>query len=151
MLRRLPFRFLNQTVLWLILAVLALTTVAPFLWMIATSFKHVADVFSPIPSFLPVDQTTGKIYFTLENYTFVYSYAGLDAALLNSLYVIVILIPLKLFFDALAAYAFARIPFKGNKLLFNIVLTSIMVPGIALLIPRVYVTKRLVSTIPSGA
>lgn len=134
---------IRQTILYIILTILAIVTVAPFLWMIATSFKHAPDIYTTIPNFLPADRKTGKLYFTLDNYVFVFNYVGMGSAFMNSLFVAIVLIPSKLLLDAIAAYAFARMSFPGKDFLFKLVLTSIMVPGVALLIPRVFVTQLL--------
>lgn len=45
--------------------------------------------------------------------------------------------------DALAAYAFARIPFPGRDKLFAVLLAGMMVPTITLLVPRIHITQAL--------
>lgn len=121
----------------------AVVALAPFVWMVATSFKRPQDVFTPTPNLLPTDARTGQWAGTLTNYLQVLDLGGFAVALLNSVIVAVVLIPGKLLLDALAAYAFARIPFPGRDALFLVVLATIMVPGIALLIPKVFVTQEL--------
>lgn len=116
---------------------------APFVWMVATSFKQPQDVFTPTPNLLPTDARTGQWAGTFANHLQVLDLGGFAVALLNSVIVVVVLIPGKLLLDALAAYAFARIPFPGRDALFLVVLATIMVPGIALLIPKVFVTQEL--------
>lgn len=133
---------MNQVILFSILLVLGIICVFPFLWMISTSFKYAVDALTTTPNLLPVSQKTGRFYLDFDNYRRIFGY-GAGRALLNSFIVVAVLIPSKLFLDALAAYAFARIPFPGRDRLFSILLASIMVPGVALLIPRVYITKVL--------
>ncbi|MEV0196281.1 carbohydrate ABC transporter permease [Nonomuraea sp. NPDC050691] len=116
---------------------------APFVWMIATSFKQPQDVFTPTPTLLPTDARTGAWAPTLDNYLQVLGIGGFATAFLNSVIVVVILVPAKLLLDALAAYAFARIEFPGRNALFMVLLATMMVPGVALLIPKVFITQEL--------
>ncbi|GAA3413103.1 carbohydrate ABC transporter permease [Streptosporangium vulgare] len=122
---------------------LALVSVVPFLWMLATSFKHGSDVYTKVPSLLPLDRKTGEFSPTLENYEHVLQVSGLGQAFVNSVWVCLILVPAKLLVDALAAYAFARIPFPGRDKLFVVLLAGMMVPTITLLVPRIHVTQAL--------
>lgn len=99
---------------YIALVLLAAISVIPFLWMLATSFKHGSDVYTKVPSLLPLDRKTGEWSPTLENYEHVLQVGGLGQAFLNSVWVCLILVPGKLLVDALAAYAFARIPFAAG-------------------------------------
>jgi len=135
--------FCKRLVLYIALLIIAILMVSPFVWMISTSLKKGPDVFAPIPTLLPINKKTGDIYATLENYRYVLIKKGFAMAFFNSLIVVGIVVPLKLFLDALGGYAFARIPFPGRDKLFLLLLSSMMIPGIALLIPRVHITKVL--------
>jgi len=137
------YEFCKRLVLYITLFIIAILMVSPFVWMISTSLKNGPDVFTPIPTLLPINKKTGNIYVTLENYRYVLMEKGFAIAFFNSLIVAGIVVPLKLFLDALGGYAFARIPFPGRDKLFLLLLSSMMVPGTALLIPRVYITKVL--------
>ncbi|MEV4381403.1 carbohydrate ABC transporter permease [Streptosporangium sp. NPDC049644] len=128
---------------YIALVLLAAISVIPFLWMLATSFKHGPDVYTKVPSLLPLDRKTGEWSATLENYEHVLRVGGLGQAFLNSVWVCLILVPGKLLVDALAAYAFARIPFPGRDKLFVVLLAGMMVPTITLLVPRIHVTQAL--------
>ncbi|MER5999934.1 carbohydrate ABC transporter permease [Nonomuraea sp. NPDC051941] len=125
------------------LVLLAAVSVVPFLWMLATSVKHGQDIYSKVPNLLPLDKKTGEWAATLDNYDYVLDVGGLGNAFVNSVWVCAILVPAKLLVDALAAYAFARIPFPGRDRLFVIMLGGMMVPAITLLVPRIHVTQAL--------
>ncbi|MET7331388.1 carbohydrate ABC transporter permease [Nonomuraea sp. NPDC005650] len=125
------------------LVLLAAVSVVPFLWMLATSVKHGQDIYSKVPNLLPLDKKTGEWAATLDNYDYVLNVGGLGNAFVNSVWVCAILVPAKLLVDALAAYAFARIPFPGRDKLFVIMLGGMMVPAITLLVPRIHVTQAL--------
>lgn len=133
----------RQVLFWVILSLLVVVFVFPFLWMISTSLKRAPDVYTTVPSLIPRDYKTGEIYATLDNYEYVLTRKNLAKAFLNSVIVTGIVVPLKLLLDSLAAYSFARINFPGKQKLFMLLLSSMMVPGIALLIPRVIVTRSL--------
>ncbi|MER5421941.1 carbohydrate ABC transporter permease [Streptosporangium roseum] len=129
--------------IYVALVLLAAVSVIPFVWMLATSFKHGSDVYTKVPSLLPLGRKTGEFSPTLENYEHVLEVGGLGQAFVNSVWVCLILVPAKLLIDALAAYAFARIPFPGRDKLFVLLLAGMMVPTITLLVPRIHVTQQL--------
>ncbi|MBT2229743.1 carbohydrate ABC transporter permease [Nonomuraea sp. NEAU-A123] len=129
--------------IYVALVLLAAVSVVPFLWMLATSFKHGHDIYTKVPNLLPVDRKTGEWAATLENYDYVLNVGGLGRAFVNSVWVCLILVPAKLLIDALAAYSFARIPFPGRDKLFVVLLGGMMVPTITLLVPRIHVTQSL--------
>jgi multiple sugar transport system permease protein len=132
-----------QVVAYVLLAAGALVALTPFIWMIATSFKQPQDVFTTTPNLLPLDSQTGAWAGTLDNFREVLGLGGFTTALINSVIVVVVVVPGKLFLDALAAYAFARIEFPCRDILFMVVLATMMVPGVALLIPKVFITQEL--------
>jgi multiple sugar transport system permease protein len=129
--------------IYVALVLLALVSVVPFLWMLATSVKHGTDIYTKVPNLLPLDRKTGEWAPTLDNYGYVLDVGGLGTAFVNSVWVCAVLVPAKLLIDALAAYAFARIPFPGRDKLFAVLLAGMMVPTITLLVPRIHVTQAL--------
>jgi multiple sugar transport system permease protein len=129
--------------IYLALVLLASVSVVPFVWMLATSFKHGSDIYTKVPSLLPLDRKSGAWAATLDNYSYVLDVGGLGRAFVNSVWVCAVLVPAKLLIDALAAYAFARIPFPGRDKLFVVLLGGMMVPAITLLVPRIHVTQAL--------
>ncbi|MEU4229947.1 carbohydrate ABC transporter permease [Nonomuraea sp. NPDC026600] len=129
--------------IYVALVLLAAVSVVPFLWMLATSFKHGHDIYTKVPNLLPVDRKTGEWAATLENYDYVLNVGGLGRAFVNSVWVCLVLVPAKLLIDALAAYSFARIPFPGRDKLFVVLLGGMMVPTITLLVPRLHITQAL--------
>ncbi|GAA2274275.1 carbohydrate ABC transporter permease [Nonomuraea roseoviolacea subsp. roseoviolacea] len=134
---------MRRASIYLALVLLVAVSVVPFLWMVATSLKHGQDIYTKVPSLLPLDRRTGAWAATLENYAYVLQVGGLGRAFLNSAWVCLVLVPAKLLVDALAAYAFARIRFPGRDTLFVVLLGGMMVPAVTLLIPRLHVTQAL--------
>ncbi len=136
-------RRVGLTLAYTAVVLLAAVSMLPFVWMVATSFKHGADVYTRVPQPLPLDHRTGRFAPTLDNYRYALNVGGLGRAFLNSVVICAILVPAKLLIDALAGYAFARIDFPGREKLFVLLLSGMMVPAIALLVPRVHVTQQL--------
>ena len=123
----------------------------PVLWIVTTSFKRQADV-QTIPP---------KIFFgpTLDNYTSILAQHQTDLAQLeakgylayrdflpsygNSLMVGLLSTALAIVLGGLAAYAFARLQFRGRRVLMLYILFTRMVPPLGLLIPTFLVYSNL--------
>jgi len=128
--------------LYALLIIVTLMTIGPFIWLLASSFKHAQDINTLVPTLLPVDKVTGKIYSpTLENYKQAIEYLDFGRMFLNSFFVTGIITFLNVLFNSMAAFAFARIPFWGRNSIFYIMLASLMLPYPAVLIPTFYIVK----------
>lgn len=100
---------------------------APFYWMIVSSLRRTADIFDP--SFLPTPPST-------ENYSDVFEPVNNFArALLNSIIVAGTTTVLVLLIGTFAAYALARLDFRGKNLALSLIIATSMFPGIALVVP----------------
>ncbi len=106
----------------------AILWIAPVLWMISTSLKPETLVMTLVPQWIPP-------VVTLENYGRALQKAPILLWFSNSVTIAVLSTGLVLLADAMAAYAFARIRFAGNRLLFVITLCTMMVPSQVTLIP----------------
>jgi len=110
--------------------------VAPFWYMVTTSFKPQSTIFEIPPQLWPQPAT-------LNNYV-----AALDKDLfglyfLNSLVVAITSTVLTVLASSLLAYAFARLEFPGREALFYIFLLGMMIPPVMLIIPQFIVAKSL--------
>ena len=112
---------------WLLGLAVALAWAAPFVWMVSTSFKYPEDVMTKGIEWLPHRVT-------LNNYIKVFEYPVLRWAF-NSVVQASISTSLCVFFGALAGYAFARFRFPGNRLIFLIFLSSLMIPAEVTVVP----------------
>lgn len=108
---------------------IALITVYPFLWMIATSFKLEGDIFANPLSLIPET-------FTWDNYMKLFDTIPFARYFLNSAILAVSGAITNVFFGALAGYAYAKLEFKGKKFTFRMLLTSMMIPGVVTMIPQ---------------
>lgn len=125
-----------KDILWYLGAmIIALITVYPFLWMIATSFKPEAEIYSDSLSLFTKNMS-------LANYTNVFETIPFMRYFLNSLILAVGGVLTNIFFGALAGYSFAKLKFKGKKPTFIMFLSTMMVPGIVTMIPQFLVLKN---------
>jgi ABC-type glycerol-3-phosphate transport system permease component len=120
----------NNTVkgifLYPLLLLLAAIILYPLAWMIYSSFKSNADIFSNVFA-LP-----SQIY--LGNYITVFTEGAMGLYFRNSLLIAVVSVAGLLVITSLAAYAFATFRFRGSTALFMILLLGLMVPPQALII-----------------
>jgi multiple sugar transport system permease protein len=107
---------------------LALITVAPFLWMVMTSFKDLPDILTYPPVWWPK-------HFILDNYVNAFSAAPFGRYYFNSIFVAVAVTIGQIFTCSMAAFAFARLNFRGRDVLFYIFLGTMMIPGQVTMIP----------------
>ena len=125
----------------------ALLFVAPFVWLISASFQPVGDLFSYPPHWIPRDTT-------LEGYKAFFGHGSTAASranapdgvgrwFLNSVFVSSATTACQLFFNALAAYVFAKRRFPGRDIIFFAFLATMMVPANVTLIPNYLVLKHI--------
>lgn len=119
--------------------VLALTTVisiAPFFYVVSTSFKETRSLFTYPPHWLP-----DPVY--LGNYVALFAAHPFGWWLGNTLFVAGVVTFLKLFIDTMAAYVFAKLEFTGKRFVMTSLLISVAVPAAALLIPLFLITRSM--------
>jgi multiple sugar transport system permease protein len=115
---------------------LAGAALLPLLWMISTSLKGDADVFSYPPQWIPSD-------FRWDNYTSLWDDLPMTRWIVNTLGVSVTVVAGQLLFCSMAAYAFARLRFRGREPLFYLFLGSMMIPYQVTLIPAFVLISKL--------
>ena len=125
------------------LAVMSLLLVLPFVWMVLTSVKHVAEVGSP--SWLP-----GAAGWHWSNYRDVFRTIPFDLYMWNSVLVASWVTLLVLVTSSMAAYSFTRIDWPGRDQVFFLYLATMMLPGLVTMIPnyQIMIHLRLVDTLP---
>ncbi len=119
--------------LYVLLSLLAVTTIMPLVWMVSTSLKE-PNV--PVTNFLP-----GKP--TLENYAKVFEAIPFGRYYLNSILVSVIITFGQVFTSALAAFAFARLEFPGRNKIFFAYLATMMIPAAVTMVPLFMLLTKL--------
>ncbi|WP_373233271.1 carbohydrate ABC transporter permease [Cohnella sp.] len=113
----------------LFLLALGIMMIYPFLWMLSVSLERLANVELPFPPRIIPEN------FSWFNYKLVFENGMLVTAYLNSLTVAVFSVLLSVGAALLAGYAFSRGSFPGKKILFFIVLATMMIPFETRLIP----------------
>lgn len=124
---------------WLVFTLLllgALLTCGPFIWMISTSLKPMADVFKFPPQLW---STTPQP----ANYLRIFTTIPFGRAITNSLIVAASVTVLQLVVCSMAAYAFSCLRFRGREALFLIYLAALMVPSQVTLIPNFILIRNL--------
>ena len=101
----------------------AVIVLFPFYWMILTSFKSYGSYNAEyVPKFYATDPT-------LQNYADAFTLVPLGKYLLNTVLFTVITTASMLIVITLAAFAFARLSFRGKDLLFTLFLSLMMIPN----------------------
>jgi multiple sugar transport system permease protein len=113
------------------IAVIVVYCLAPFYWMVVSALRRPTDQFSN--SFIPSPAS-------LKNLTAAFSSSnGFGRALINSLIVASLTTLLTLILGITAAYALARLDFRGKGLLLSLIIATSMFPTIAVVVPLVQV------------
>lgn len=133
---------LKYILIYLVLIAVTIAFILPYLWLISSSLKTV-DGFSSVKfSLLPLDGE-GNINIVWSNYANAWKELNIPQVFTNTIIICIVNTIANLFFNALAAYAFARMKFKGRDHIFLFILTSMMVPGCVMLIPNLLIVNQM--------
>jgi multiple sugar transport system permease protein len=125
-----------QAALYVVLILLALAIVLPLIWMLITSFKTDADaVRNPysLPSPISLDA-----YTTLasgQQPIFLWLWNSFLAATIQTVLILVT--------ASMGAYALARLDFAGKKVVFGVIIATLLVPPVVFLIPNYLIVQNL--------
>lgn len=122
--------------LHLVLLIGSVCMALPFLWMVLSSFKPLSEIFLQPPQLLPMNWEPGNYIDALTGVPFL-------RGVWNSLYISILVTLGTLLTCSMAAYAFARIDFIGNRALFMVFLATMMVPGQLTIIPLYIIMGRI--------
>jgi len=131
-----PPRGLNGIWFVGIVLVLALMTIIPLYWMVATAFTPAALTVRFPPEIIPSNPT-------LRNFAEILNRPGFLMWVLNSTIMAVTVTVFTVLTASMAGYAFAKMPFKGNKPLFWLHIMAVMLPNEAILVPLFIIVTRL--------
>lgn len=116
------------TIGMIILILIAVSVLFPLFWLLVSSFKSDIDVLKWPPLLFP---TT----WTIAQYQYVIKAIPVLKMLRNTVVFAGLVTVISLYIDSLAAYAYARMRFRGRKVIFSIVLLTMMVPFQVIMIP----------------
>ncbi|MEW6549804.1 MAG: carbohydrate ABC transporter permease [Spirochaetota bacterium] len=113
---------------YLVLSLFTVLMVFPFLWMLSSSFKDYTQILQM--KFLPTAPT-------LENYKYIFfsTSSRFPQWFLNSAIVAVCTTASVLFFDSLLGYVLSKFRFPGKKIIFLLIVSTLMIPTEMLVIP----------------
>lgn len=116
----------TNPVVYVLLALGGIIMIFPFVWMVATSFKQPWDVFNL--SIIPPEAT-------FNNYIRLFEKSNFPRWFLNSFVVGLLVTFSVLFFDSLVGYTLCKFNFRGKKIIFILILSTMMIPTEMLVIP----------------
>ncbi|WP_213618841.1 carbohydrate ABC transporter permease [Paenibacillus sp. J22TS3] len=129
-------RRLANTIIFIVLAIGAIVMIAPLLWMLTTSVKDKQDVFALPPKWIPD-------VFHFNTYVEIWEKGPLLTGITNSLIVAVSVTVVGTFTSSLAAFAFAKLKFPHKNKIFLLLLSAIMIPYPAVMIPQFIMFSEL--------
>ncbi|MGA7303803.1 MAG: carbohydrate ABC transporter permease [Rhodothermales bacterium] len=127
---------MKKILLRMALALLAVPVLLPFLWMLSTSFKPLAEVNQYPPVWIGPNMT-------IEPYVDMFSFLPFATYTLNSFLVAISATVLTLVFGSLAGFSLSRFRFRGKHLLLMLFLLSQMLPGASVVIPLFQLLRKL--------
>lgn len=129
--------------LYLVLVVALVIVVAPFAWMVLGSFKGEGELRQVPPTWWPQSGS-------LDNYTELFSRLNFGQFFVNSALVAAVVTAGNLVFCSMLGYALAMLDFRGKKVLFAMVMGTLMIPGVVTFVPLFILVSNagLVDTLP---
>jgi multiple sugar transport system permease protein len=118
------------------LALAALLTLAPLLWMLSVSFMRAGEASTFPPPLLPSQPT-------LDHYRALISQGGIGRQFLNSLGLALAATLLSVTFNTLAGYAFAKLHFAGRERIFGTLIAALVIPGQVAMLPLFLMLKGM--------
>lgn len=125
-------RIAQYALMLLIVAVMVL----PFIWMLSTSLKGQQYILKMPPQLIPNP-------LTFESYTTLAERVALGRTMFNSVFVAVATTVGQILVSAMAAYAFARMTWRGRDVVFLLYLATMMIPSIVLVLPQFILVRSL--------
>ena len=118
--------------------IVGLAFLLPLFWMISASLKTPGEMFAKEFKWIPENPRW-------ENYKSIWTDAEVNMTngFINSAIISVSSIVVALIFSSLAAYAFAKVDFKGKNFVFMLFLSTMMIPGEVTIIPRFMIFHKI--------
>lgn len=126
----------SQTLKYILLLVISIIFIFPILWSVICSFKPEIDIVSYPPKWIPNVVTISNYATVLSKYPYLkWGY--------NSVFVTVVSTLLILLLSSLAAYALGRFHFKGRKLIYGTIITMLLIPIQAYVVPLFLICSKM--------
>jgi len=124
---------IKKIIIWTILFIGALGMIVPLIFMFSTSLKVGEEVYNL--SLIPAEPT-------LENYVYLFDNSEFFTWFFNSFVVAIGVTVSVLFFDSLIGYTLCKFDFRGKKIIFVAILSTMMIPTEMLVIPWYIMSKN---------
>jgi multiple sugar transport system permease protein len=134
--RRIRVRPARQWLTYTALIVAGAATMLPFVWMVLSSFKTQGEILRNPTGFWPSDPTWG-------NYAKWFSELNIQNFFFTSLLVAVVTVLGNLAFCSMVGYALAKMDFPGKRVLFLLVMITLMTPGVVTFVPLFVLISKL--------
>lgn len=126
----------RRVLIYLLMAAFAVIMLLPFYWSIITAIRPLMESMRIPISFVPNE-------ITFDNFTEFFSKQdNFFSALGNTIIITAVGMFTNLFFGSMAGYAFSKLRFRGRKIIFRIMILSLMIPSIVTLLPQYYVLAK---------
>ena len=120
-----------------LMVLLCLVIIYPLIWTIFSSFKTNQQIFSESPiNLIPRP-------FTTDNYQKLLTIYDVPLMVFNGLYLAIVIPVLSMLTSSMAAYALARLRFRGRNVIFLLLISTMMIPGYVTLIPNFAIMVKL--------
>lgn len=120
-----------------LMVLLCLVIIYPLIWTIFSSFKTNQQIFSESPiNLIPRP-------FTMGNYQKLLTIYDVPLMVFNGLYLAIVIPVLSMLTSSMAAYALARLRFRGRNVIFLLLISTMMIPGYVTLIPNFAIMVKL--------
>lgn len=136
MVRRNGKYYAKRVLFYLVVCTLALVCVIPLYWMVRSSFMKNTQIYVMDPFVFWPDEMLW------ENYIDAIKAANFGKYAINTIIIVGGCLVGTLLTSAMAAYAFSRVKWKGQKFCFSMILTTMMLPGTVTLIPQFLIWRN---------
>lgn len=134
---------------YIVLILGLIITTTPMMYLVGTSFKSNITLYDYPPKLFPSLKDL-----SLANYVEILIKESFYRNLLNSMMVTVLTVILAALISSAMAYCIARYSFPGKNLLFSIIMATMIIPGLALIVPQyelaswLHITRKLFGLVP---
>ena len=131
-----PVMIVLKVLLYVVLIALALFTLIPFVWMLSSSLKLDREVFSYPIRWIPET-------FHWENYKLIWTKVPLLTYFKNTAVIAILVTFIQTLTSSFAAYAFAKLQFRGRNVLFICYVATIAVPWQTYMLPQFILMRSM--------
>ena len=130
-------RMIGKIIIYILLALLVIITILPFVWMLSASIKSDREVFQMNPFVLIHENPHWDKYLKIR------TKIPFATFIKNTVVLTIVVTLLQLFTSSFAAYAFAKLEFKGKKQLFLAYISTIAMPWQVYMVPQFLMMRKM--------